>query len=1045
MTDIDILFLLETHCSCSSMPDIKGFKAIGDPKFPLIANHGGIVVYIKRNLYDYILDLRFSKSSISFTLSIVPKIAFIGIYMYPYDSLNFTVDDFALLFQDIDFWISNGFVPFLGGDFNARVGDLNSFSDRSIKWRYDTNVDLIVNEHGKSLINLCHLLKILPVNHSKYYNKTFDGRYTYFKSERKSQIDYLLTNDIGRRLIKKYEIIPIGWHLSDHLPINVTIEFDGILSADMILKRSNELKPFLPSQQPLFKTYRFKFDETLARNEIMIKSNILYQDCIAAENKPNEMLDVIVNNVSSIVSKFKMNKQTIDVISDEHLSRCDTLFEEYLSCLDNLDLYGHNIHERYKRYQEARNSLTLEVLKRHESSYSRILNARDDKKLWRKINWGGKFSNEKPLMHPSIEDLADHFETLYQPLTDESLQEMDTLHSNIYIPANDDAIDEHELKYAASNMKTDGWDFSLNVLKILMISIPNCILLLLNSIFFIAYPWKLAMSILHAIPKKGNLSLSSNYRGIQVQPLLGVLYDRILANRLNEWAYISDEQTAFKKGKSTLNHIFTLRILIALCKRYDKPLYIGFFDLSKAFDKVSRILLIKSLINMGIGSCLLNAIKASYRATRCVLKGFGKLSDIFMTFSGIKQGAPSSVVLFIIFMDDVVSTLKTKCVDEFLLKNLHVLLHADDTVLLSLNRKLFITKCNILIEAFSEKKLQLNLGKSAYMIINPKCSDDRVHIKLKSGWLPYSSCYTYLGVPFSDTGIIHRDIEQHVKDKNKSVSVKLANFIINNVYAPITVKLKVLKSCVSSTLLYSCETWSSSNINRIECLYRKAIKICLKMKGNTPNYILLLESGLSPLSSIIYKRQYKFWQKITEDMENNPDSPISNLLQLAIEKNIPMIKHYQKLHETFNDENACYTFYFNKQMQDAKQAITTKANLDINGIYGTYYQINPSLITPDYYKSYILSETDRIILSKYRSGSHFLQIQKGRTLNISREVRLCRCQNGIQNLQHIIFDCDITAILRNNTMQYNSIEEFFNDTMNAPTILRKIERLLKLR
>ena len=135
---------------------------------------------------------------------------------------------------------------------------------------------------------------------------------------------------------------------------------------------------------------------------------------------------------------------------------------------------------------------------------------------------------------------------------------------------------------------------------------------------------------------------------------------------------------------------------------------------------------------MGIGSCLLEAIKATYRATRCVLKGFGKLSDMFLTFSGIKQGAPSSVVLFIIFMDDVVKTLKSKCVDEFLLQNLHVLLHADDTVILSLDRELFITKCNILIETFSEKKLQLNLGKSAYMIINPKVDDARIHIKLKS-------------------------------------------------------------------------------------------------------------------------------------------------------------------------------------------------------------------------------------------------------------------------------------------------------------------------
>ena len=113
-------------------------------------------------------------------------------------------------------------------------------------------------------------------------------------------------------------------------------------------------------------------------------------------------------------------------------------------------------------------------------------------------------------------------------------------------------------------MKKGGWDYSLSVLKLLMRCIPTCILLPLNAIFFVSYPLKVALSMLYAIPKKGNSMLPMNYRGIQVQPLLGLLYDRILANRLIGWAKINYEQTAFQKNKSTLNHIFTLRILTSL-------------------------------------------------------------------------------------------------------------------------------------------------------------------------------------------------------------------------------------------------------------------------------------------------------------------------------------------------------------------------------------------------------------------------------------------------------------------------------------------------
>ena len=98
-------------------------------------------------------------------------------------------------------------------------------------------------------------------------------------------------------------------------------------------------------------------------------------------------------------------------------------------------------------------------------------------------------------------------------------------------------------------------------------------------------------------------------------------------------------------------------------------------------------------------SCLLEAIKAN----RCILKSFGKISDVFRTFSGIKQGAPSSVILFIIFMDDVIVSLKDKCINEFLIGNLHALLHADDTLVFSLNRDMFIEKCNILIDSNYKK------------------------------------------------------------------------------------------------------------------------------------------------------------------------------------------------------------------------------------------------------------------------------------------------------------------------------------------------------
>ena len=86
-------------------------------------------------------------------------------------------------------------------------------------------------------------------------------------------------------------------------------------------------------------------------------------------------------------------------------------------------------------------------------------------------------------------------------------------------------------------------------------------------IFYIAFPVNLAYAMLSALPKKGNLSMPSNYRVIQCSKLLTNLYDRIIANRLLKWAPISYEQTAYQKGRGTIDQLFLLRLILEIAKK----------------------------------------------------------------------------------------------------------------------------------------------------------------------------------------------------------------------------------------------------------------------------------------------------------------------------------------------------------------------------------------------------------------------------------------------------------------------------------------------
>ena len=100
------------------------------------------------------------------------------------------------------------------------------------------------------------------------------------------------------------------------------------------------------------------------------------------------------------------------------------------------------------------------------------------------------------------------------------------------------------------------------------------------------------------------------------------------------------------------------------------------------------------------------------------------------------------------------------------------------------------------------------------MVINAPNAYDRILIKLDSGWLKYQQEFVYLGSIFSDQGTVNL----HVTSKNKSVVIKLTNFMRNIEYAPVSENANFLRACLKSAVLYGQETWSSSMLHKIEML-----------------------------------------------------------------------------------------------------------------------------------------------------------------------------------------------------------------------------------
>ena len=88
---------------------------------------------------------------------------------------------------------------------------------------------------------------------------------------------------------------------------------------------------------------------------------------------------------------------------------------------------------------------------------------------------------------------------------------------------------------------------------------------------------------------------------------------------------------------------------------------------------------------------MLGVIVAMYSVTQNILG-----TAIITTIIGVRQGSPTSCLLFILYVNDLIKLLKETCEPDGFLSWLHLLMLMDDTVLLATSRKNIVKldRCN---------------------------------------------------------------------------------------------------------------------------------------------------------------------------------------------------------------------------------------------------------------------------------------------------------------------------------------------------------------
>ena len=168
-------------------------------------------------------------------------------------------------------------------------------------------------------------------------------------------------------------------------------------------------------------------------------------------------------------------------------------------------------------------------------------------------------------------------------------------------------------------------------------------------------PDQWSMIDLIPIPKSGDLSNVSNYRGISLSSVVAKVVNKMILNRLLDKIDINlrPNQNGFRPGKSTIAHILALRRLIEEVKSHSRKAIIIFVDFKKAFDSVNRREMLRILKAYDIPSRLLMAIEKLYENTQArVITPDGE-TTFFKVLAGVLQGDTLAPYIFAIVLDYV--------------------------------------------------------------------------------------------------------------------------------------------------------------------------------------------------------------------------------------------------------------------------------------------------------------------------------------------------------------------------------------------------------
>ena len=233
---------------------------------------------------------------------------------------------------------------------------------------------------------------------------------------------------------------------------------------------------------------------------------------------------------------------------------------------------------------------------------------------------------------------------------------------------------------------------------------------------------------------KGDALNRGNYRGLKLIDQVMKVLERVVESLIRQRVEIDEMQCGFMSGRGTTDAIFIVRQLQEKHLTANKPLYMAFVDLEKAFERVPQDVIWWAMRKLGIDEWLVRLVQSMYTDVRSRVRVGNGYSEEFGVAVGVHQGSvcPQPASLHHCVRGSILREFRTGCLWE--------LLYADDLMISAESMEELLVKLKTWKTEMEKKGLRVNMGKTKIMV-----SGMDLDLLKKSGKDPCGVCQKGVG------------------------------------------------------------------------------------------------------------------------------------------------------------------------------------------------------------------------------------------------------------------------------------------------------------